>query len=49
MRWIFRYEMCHLVEGCGFAVEAEYSDFHRSPLPQYGKEQILVLSRVQTD
>jgi SAM-dependent methyltransferase len=48
MRWTFRYEMRHLVEGCGFVVEAEYSDFHRSP-PQYGKEQILVLSRGQTN
>ncbi len=48
MRWTFRYEMRHLVEGCGLVVEAEYSDFHRSP-PQYGKEQILVLSRGQTD
>lgn len=48
MRWSFRYEMRHLVEGCGFVVEAEYSDFHRSP-PRYGKEQILVLSRSQTN
>ena len=48
MRWTFRYEMRHLVENCGFVVEAEYSDFHRSP-PQYGKEQILVLSRSQTN
>jgi hypothetical protein len=46
--WTFRYEMRHLVESRGFVVEAEYSDFHRSP-PQYGKEQILVLSRGQTD
>jgi SAM-dependent methyltransferase len=42
LRWTFRFEMRHLVESCGFAVEAEYSDFHRSP-PAYGKEQIWVL------
>lgn len=44
LRWTFRYEMRHLVESCGLAVEAEYSDFQRSP-PEYGKEQIWVLSR----
>jgi len=42
LRWTFRYEMRHLVESCGFVVEAEYSDFHRSP-PAYGKEQVWVL------
>jgi hypothetical protein len=42
LRWTFRFEMRHLVESCGLAVEAEYSDFHRSP-PAYGKEQVWVL------
>jgi SAM-dependent methyltransferase len=42
LRWTFRYEMRHLVESCGFAIEFEYSDFHRSP-PCYGKEQVWVL------
>lgn len=42
LRWTFRYEMRYLVESCGFVVEAEYSDFHRSP-PAYGKEQVWVL------
>lgn len=42
LRWTFRYEMRYLIESCGFAVEAEYSDFHRSP-PAYGKEQVWVL------
>ena len=37
LRWTFRYEMRHLVERCGFVIEAEYSDFHRSP-PAYAKE-----------
>jgi SAM-dependent methyltransferase len=44
LRWTFRYEMRHLVESCGLVVEAEYSDFQRSP-PEYGKEQVWVLSR----
>jgi SAM-dependent methyltransferase len=42
LRWTFRHEMRHLAESCGFIVEAEYSDFHRSP-PAYGKEQVWVL------
>jgi SAM-dependent methyltransferase len=45
LRWTFRYEMRHLLESCGFAIEAEYSDFHRSP-PAYGKEQVWVLKAV---
>jgi hypothetical protein len=36
--------MRHLVESCGFVVEAEYSDFKRSGAA-YGKEQIWVLRR----
>jgi SAM-dependent methyltransferase len=41
MRWLYRYEMRHLLELSGFAIEAEYSDFQESP-PAYGKEQIWV-------
>jgi SAM-dependent methyltransferase len=41
LRWSFRYEMRHLLERSGFAIEAEYSDFHRSP-PAYAKEQVWV-------
>jgi SAM-dependent methyltransferase len=44
MRWIYRYEMRYLLELSGFAVEAEFSDFHRSP-PFYGGEQIWVVRR----
>ena len=40
LRWTYRWELRHLLELCGFAVEAEYSDFARSP-PAYGKELIL--------
>ncbi len=45
MRWIYRYEMRHLLELSGFAIEAEYSDFKRSP-PAYGKEQVWVARKV---
>lgn len=44
MRWTYRYEMRHLLELAGFEVEAEYSDFHRSP-PRYGAEQIWLARR----
>jgi SAM-dependent methyltransferase len=40
LRWTWRWELRHLLELSGFAVEAEYSDFARSP-PAYGKELIL--------
>ncbi len=42
MRWGFRYEMHHLFELAGFQVEAEYSDYDRSP-PAYAHEQIWLL------
>lgn len=45
MRWTYRYEMRYLLERAGFAVEAEYSDFHRSP-PRYGAEQVCVARRM---
>jgi SAM-dependent methyltransferase len=41
LRWTYRWEMRHLLELSGFAVEAEFSDFAGSP-PAYGKEQIWV-------
>jgi hypothetical protein len=41
VRWTFRWEMRHLLQLAGFAVEAEFSDFARSPAA-YGKEQIWV-------
>ncbi len=42
LRWTYRQEARHLWELSGFEVEAEYSDFRRSP-PAYGGEQIWVL------
>jgi SAM-dependent methyltransferase len=44
LRWTYRWEMRYLLERCGFEVEAEYSDYERSP-PAYGKEQIWVARR----
>jgi SAM-dependent methyltransferase len=44
LRWTYRHELRHLLELCGFAVEAEYSDFAGSP-PAYGEELIVVARR----
>ena len=41
LRWTYRWELHHLLNLCGLAVEAEYSDFVGSA-PAYGKELILV-------
>ena len=41
LRWTYRWELHHLLNLCGFAVEAEYSDFAGSA-PAYGKELIVV-------
>jgi ubiquinone/menaquinone biosynthesis C-methylase UbiE len=41
LRWTWRWELHHLLELCGFTVEADYSDFAGSP-PAYGKELIVV-------
>jgi len=44
LRWTYRHELRHLLELCGFTVEAEYSDFAGAP-PAYGKELIVVARR----
>jgi ubiquinone/menaquinone biosynthesis C-methylase UbiE len=41
LRWTYRWELHHLLRLCGFAVEAEYSDFVGSA-PAYGRELVLV-------
>jgi hypothetical protein len=41
LRWTYRWELHHLLNLCGLAVETEYSDFVGSA-PAYGKELILV-------
>jgi SAM-dependent methyltransferase len=41
LRWTYRWEAHHLLQLCGLAVDAEYSDFGGSA-PVYGKELILV-------
>jgi len=45
LRWTYRYEMRYLLELAGFDVEAEYSDFFRSP-PAYCGE-LLFVARVR--
>jgi len=44
LRYLFRYEMQHLLELCGFEVEALYGDFDRGPF-RYGGEQIWITRR----
>lgn len=41
LRWTYRWEMKYLLELSGFSIEAQYSDFSKSP-PAYGNEQIWV-------
>jgi SAM-dependent methyltransferase len=41
LRWTYRHELRHLLELCGFAVEAEYSDFAGAPAA-HGRELIVV-------
>ena len=43
-RWIYRYEMQHLLELCGFRVESLYGNFERGPF-RYGGEQIWVAGK----
>jgi SAM-dependent methyltransferase len=41
LRWMYRYEMRHLLELCSFVVEEEMSDYLGAG-PAYGKEQIWI-------
>lgn len=41
LRWTYRWELRHLLEACGFTVEAEFSDFFGAA-PAYGNELIVV-------
>jgi ubiquinone/menaquinone biosynthesis C-methylase UbiE len=44
LRWIYRYEMRHLLTLCDFVVEDELSDYFGAP-PAYGREQIWIARR----
>ncbi|HEY2378756.1 MAG TPA: class I SAM-dependent methyltransferase [Gemmatimonadaceae bacterium] len=44
LRWIYRYEMRHLLELSGFAIEEELSDFSGAR-PAYGREQIVLAKK----
>ena len=41
LRYVFRYEMRHLLELCGYKVEALYGDFQRGPF-RHGGEQVWI-------
>ena len=41
LRWVYRYEMQHLLALAGFRVEALYGDFRRGPF-RYGGEQVWI-------
>ncbi|PKB71078.1 MAG: hypothetical protein BZY87_07450 [SAR202 cluster bacterium Io17-Chloro-G6] len=47
LRYVFRYEMEHLLELCGLQPEALYGDFSRGPY-RYGGEQIWVARKIAT-
>lgn len=44
LRYVHRFEMQHLLELCGYEVEALYGDFRRGPF-QHGHEQVWVARR----
>lgn len=44
LRYVFRYEMEHLLARCGFRIEALYGDFNRGPF-EPGNEQVWVAIR----
>jgi SAM-dependent methyltransferase len=41
LRWVYRYEMQHLLELAGFRIEALYGDFRRGPF-RHGGEQVWI-------
>ncbi len=41
LRYVYRFEMQHLLERCGYEVEALYGDFGRGPF-RHGNEQVWV-------
>ncbi len=45
MRYLFRYELQHLLELSGFQLEALYGDFQRTPFDEESREQVWVVRR----
>ncbi|HXH23421.1 MAG TPA: class I SAM-dependent methyltransferase [Dehalococcoidia bacterium] len=45
LRYVFRYEMQHLLELCGFEVEALYGGFRREPFTDSSSEMVWVARR----
>ena len=46
LRWVYRYEMEHLLARSGFAVEALYGDFERAPFGRTSTEMVWVARAV---
>lgn len=44
LRWVYRYEMEHLLDLCGFRVEELYGGFDRQPFDEKSREMIWVAS-----
>jgi SAM-dependent methyltransferase len=48
MRWFFRFELEHLLARSGFAIEAVYGDFARSPLTSSSPEIVVDAQKVES-
>ena len=44
-RWMFRYEVEHLLARCGFRVAALYGDFDRSPFGDDSPQMVFVAEK----
>lgn len=45
LRFAYRYEMQHLLELCGYRIDALYGDFHRGPF-RHGGEQVWITRKI---
>jgi hypothetical protein len=45
LRYLFRYEVEHLLERCGFNVEAIYADYDRSPYGSKYPGELIAIAR----
>jgi hypothetical protein len=45
MRYLFRYEAEHLLVRCGFAVEALYADYDKSPFGSKNPGELIFVAR----
>ncbi len=49
LRWIYRYEMQHLLEAAGFEIEAVYGDFRRGAFRAGGEQVWVARKRAERD